>query len=778
MRYISKLCVLFFILVYNIEGNSQIDQRLGEWQSFLPYNDGKSVTQSEDKIYYATGISVFSINKNDVDDWMFRSKVDGLSDSGAKTVRYDNFNKQLIIVYENSNIDIVNDNEIINLSNIKDNLNLIGSRAINDIHIFDKQTLFIGTAFGIVELDTEKLEFGSTIITNIVINDITSIGSKLYAATDDGVYYIDKGTTSNIADFSDWKLLAEQDGLPQVYSSNNIETFNGALYINVENQLYYRANDEDIFVHIELIDFTNYNINFIAPANERLIVGIQKQGGSTGLALFFDQNNNFIVGGSSCTRLTRYAVEDQQGRIWYADGFDGIRYTDNDTNGCHEVFANSPSTETASDLNVKKGVLYVATGGVKENFTPQNKGTGFYIFEDGIWNIYSKKTLPILSQKDLSNIYQIEPHPDDDRVFAASYKEGILEYNPVDGTAIHHGEDNSDLQGTVGDSQRERVSGLAFDDNNTLWINNYGSPAPLVALTSEGEWYSFDPVGGNTLIKVIVDQNGYKWSVLAGGSGGVIVFDDNGTLDDKSDDRSRLINNSNSEIATGKINTIAEDLDGEIWVGTSQGPVIFDSGSSIFDSDNIGSRRKVLQDNIPAFLLETQDIRAIEIDGANRKWFGTRNGIFVQSPDGETLILQFNEDNSPLFSNVIDAFEFDKDNGIMYISTLKGLQSYRTQTLGSKSIHDRTVFAFPNPVRPDYSGPIAIKGLARDANVKITDINGKLVFETKALGGQAIWYGKDYNGRKAVAGVYFVFSTAAAAFDTPDSFITKIMIVD
>ena len=216
---------------------------------------------------------------------------------------------------------------------------------------------------------------------------------------------------------------------------------------------------------------------------------------------------------------------------------------------------------------------------------------------------------------------KLEPHPDDDRVFVASYYEGLLEYNPEDGTAIIYNRDNSPITNTIGDSQRERISGLAFDDNGTLWINNFGAVTPLLALTKEGNWHAFNPDGDNQLAKVVVDQNGYTWSVLGTAGGGVVVHSDGGTIADPNDDQTRFINSSNSEIVTGTINTIAVDLDGEVWVGTNQGPVIFDSGPSIFTNENRGSRRQVTQDSIPAILLETEDIRAIAFDGANRKWF-------------------------------------------------------------------------------------------------------------------------------------------------------------
>ena len=113
----------------------------------------------------------------------------------------------------------------------------------------------------------------------------------------------------------------------------------------------------------------------------------------------------------------------------------------------------------------------------------------------------------------------------------------------------------------------------------------------------------------------------------------------------------------------------------------------------------------------------------------------------------------------------------------MYISSNKGLQSIRTETTEGGTRHQNTVYAFPNPVAPDYSGPIAIKGLAKDAIVKITNLNGKLVFETQAFGGQAIWDGKSLEGKKVETGVYLVFSTGTASFNQPDSYVTKILFI-
>lgn len=772
MRYI--FCISILAISY-LQSFGQIDQQIGEWRSFLPFNEGRWVTQSDDKVYYSTEQALFSINKADVTDVMFMSKVEGLTDVGIRRIQYDNFNDQLIVVYDNSNIDIIADGEVYNLPDIKDNQILTGDRSINDIHIPNAESVFFATAFGIVELNLQKFEFTSTIFTNVVVNDLTSKDNVLFAATDNGIHYVDIIKNPNIIDFSGWDFYDTEDGIFENYEAYHVEVFNGKLFANIENELWFRQSNGQ-FKTLPLTGFEDFDIRFLAPGKGRLLVGALRN--NFGRTIFVEEDDSFYSGLTGCNSRITYAIEDEQGRMWYSDEYAEIRWSDSASGGCHKDLLNSPRNETASDIEVKDGKLFVASGGVKENYTPLSNRDGFYIYEDGIWTAYDNKNIEQLEDKDFLNNFQIEPHPEDDRVYVASYYEGLLEYNPEDGTATVFNTHNSPISATIGDSQRERISGLAFDNNGTLWLNNYGAVTPLIAYTKEGNWHAFNPAGDNQLAKVVVDQNGYTWSVLGTAAGGVVVHSNNGTIADPSDDESRFINSANSEIVTGTINTVAVDLDGEVWVGTNQGPVVFDSGPSIFTNDNRGSRRQVTQDSIPAILLETEDVLAIGFDGANRKWFGTRNGIFVQSPDAKTLEMQFNVDNSPLFDNTINAFEYDDATGIMYIATNKGMQSYRTKTLGGTNRHARQVYAYPNPVRPEYEGDIAIKGLARDANVKITDLNGKLVYETTALGGQAIWNGRDYNGRRAATGVYYVFSTGTASFDTPDNFVTKIMIVN
>src|SRR5690606_33054955 len=138
----------------------------------------------------------------------------------------------------------------------------------------------------------------------------------------------------------------------------------------------------------------------------------------------------------------------------------------------------------------------------------------------------------------------------------------------------------------------------------------------------------------------------------------------------------------------------------------------------------------------------------------NRKWVGTANGVWLISEDGEKVIYRFSEDNSPLPSNQIRRINIDPVTGDVYISTSKGLVSFRsTATEGKEAIED-PLLVYPNPVPPGFSGMIAVRGLTENADVRITDISGQLVYRTKAFGGQAVWNGRDYTGHKVQSGVY------------------------
>jgi len=457
--------------------------------------------------------------------------------------------------------------------------------------------------------------------------------------------------------------------------------------------------------------------------------------------------------------------------------WDGIFYRDSFNGACKTLEVNGPFTSEASDLAINQDVLYVASGGVRDNFGDDASRAGFYILEDNTWTNINERFNSYMRDNEIIQIYKVAVRPDGKKVYLASFWAGLLEYDVETEEMILYDDTNSILDDLIGDS-RVRISGLAFDNDNNLWISNFGAPEPLVVMTEEGVWYDFEIQNSdNKLTDIAIDDSGIVWVTVGGTQGGIVVLDTGENLADPSDDEQKFINKNNSVIESNSVNTVRKDIDGAIWVGTGEGVVVFECGGSVLDESCVGNLRKVTVDNILANLLATEEVLSIAVDGANRKWFGTRRGLFVMAADGEEQIDKFDVDNSPLFDNTVRSLEFNGESGEMFIASDKGLQSIRTETTAATNRHAPEVIAFPNPVRPDYQGPIAIKGLARDAEVRITDIDGRLVHKSRALGGQAIWDGQNLEGNQVAGGVYLVFSSSTESFADISTHVAKILVV-
>lgn len=768
MRYFLLFYICFSVHILN----GQFTTPIGGWTAHLPYQSARWVTQSDDKIIYSTEWSLLTIDKGDLSRQTI-SKVDGLSDIGIFRTQYDLFNDQLIIAYNSSNLDVVRGDEVINLPNIKTNQNIQGDRAIYDIHIVDAESALLATGFGIVELRLESLDFGFT-ARSLRMNAVTSTDGIYFAASDDGLYRYDSNTGTFAGDFNNWELLTTENGLPNIYEASDVINFNNELYAVIDGDLMYQDNSgqfESIFS-----PEPNEEIQYISADGEHLLMGLRGDRNMSSVILL-DQNRNPQLLNDGCINLTLYGIEDQSGRLWYADEWDLIRFNESAEGGCQQFTADSPFSEEVSDIVIQGGKAYIASGGIKDNFTYSFSRKGVYVFDENDWNNINQNEYSIFRKDDILNFFRIAPHPDDNKLYLGTYWSGLVEFDQTTEDIVVYDQTNSSLQGAEGDEERERISGLTFDQDDNLWVANYAAPEPVSVLTPEGSWHSFDVGSTKNLANVIIDQSNNKWFPVFGISGGVLVLDHGDRIEDPTDDRYRFITPANSELTTNIVNDIAVDLEGSVWIATGEGPVIFDCGNDPFADDCTGRRIKVLQDSIAAFLLADVDIKTIEVDGANRKWFGSNTGIFVQSPSGDEEQLRFTEANSPLFDNTVIDLAYDGNSGDMWIGTNKGLQVYRTSTTSARRTHSSNVYSYPNPVPPEYKGPIAIRGLANEVDVKITDVNGKLVFETESLGGQAIWDGKDFLGQEVSTGVYLVFSSTTNLFSDPDSFVTKIMVV-
>jgi sugar lactone lactonase YvrE len=463
-----------------------------------------------------------------------------------------------------------------------------------------------------------------------------------------------------------------------------------------------------------------------------------------------------------------------------ADANDDFRFYDDNIGKCDRFRFNSPHTQQATEIEVANGKVYVATIGSDVNLNAIYNRAGLYILDnENQWTRFSGESNPELIASDCDkDLWRVAPHPFEDKFYLGSFVGGLVEVTNSGAETKCYTQYNSILQNAgASGTTRTAIGGMAFDTEGNMWICNYDAAAPIAVLKADGSLRNFSAAPVSNLLQVAVDRNGYKWFVV-GFNGGVMVYDSGSDLDSPGDDRYRVFTTANSVLPSNTVYCVEVDLDGDVWVGTQQGTVSFECGNNVFDTNCKGSRRIVNVDGFNGYLLENEEIRTIAVDGANRKWFGTATGIFVQSASGEVQEAHFTSTNSPLFDNSITDIAINPITGEVWIGTSKGLISYRAEATVGAKINTLKPYAYPNPVRPDYDGPIAVYGLANDANVKITDVAGNLVYEGKAYGGQAVWDGRDYLGRRAASGVYLIFATSSELFENPDAVIAKVVILN
>jgi ligand-binding sensor domain-containing protein len=406
-------------------------------------------------------------------------------------------------------------------------------------------------------------------------------------------------------------------------------------------------------------------------------------------------------------------------------------------------------------------VAGIRDGSWNYSFNPN----GFNRFENGWWTNYNEFTHPILET--ITDFVDIAIDADADKVYLASYRRGLAELHEE--SIFIWDETNSGLQTAQGDPNSVRVGGIALDTAGNLWIANTYAIEPVVVKTVTGEWYSYPLTGSSVTIgPLVIDGAGHKWFITR--NSGLIVYDDNGTIETAADDDFMQLTTGpgSGNLPAGEVYSLAVDRNGQLWVGTNEGIAVFYCPEQVFDNPTCADAQQIIveEDGIPGYLLETESITALAVDGANRKWVGTNNGVWLLSDDGLEEVLYFNSDNSPLFSNQVRTIAIDHQSGDVFIGTNLGVQVYGGDATKGSEVQTDSVMVFPNPVMPGYEGTIAINGLVEDAEVHITDVSGALVYRTIANGGTAVWNGKTLEGNRPQSGVYLVLSSNSRGTQT------------
>lgn len=716
----KKLLLLFLPLLINAQ-----NVPIGYWKDYQSYNSASYIAEAENKIYCVTNGGLFYINKDD--NTINRlSKVSGLSDIGIKNVAYNKELNVTVITYENCNIDLIKNSQIINISDIK-RKEITGLKLINNITI-KNEIAYLSCTFGLVLVDLVKEEIKDTYKIGLngnfaEINGCAYNSDRIYVTTSDGVFYADINSQS-LFDYNSWMLDTIWEGV----------------YFNI-----YTLENNEFWCGSKKSSYTNGTlINII---NDTLFIS--------------DSTNNYQTQKLYHSNILNpsYAVKDNNGMIWIADLQNGLlKFVNNDYE--EKFIPEGPVRNDTYSLEFSGNKLYQCHGG------HSNFGSNSLIY-DGVSIKDKNDDWVNYDYYELGNARDIlEVAIRDGREYYASWYDGITEIW-LNGDSIKtHGYSNTDgaLDTTYYSNNRIRISDLKFDNDGNLWGLSSEVNHPLIVKTKNNEWKSFsmnqDKVG-LFFDDLIIDKSNQKWGILGRGKG-LFVYNNNNTIFNDSDDEYITLKNiaGQGNLPSMRVYSIAEDLEGEIWVGTDNGIGIFYNPSEIFTGNNFDAQQVLIQEGeYGQYLLSEEKIKCIAIDGANRKWIGTeKSGVFLISENGMKEIQHFTTNNSPIFSNNIYDITINHKNGEVFIGTEKGLISYRSDATIGATVQSQTK-VFPNPVRDSYNGPISIRGLVTDANIKITDIDGNLVFESFANGGQAIWSGKNKKGERTSSGIYLVFST-------------------
>lgn len=747
---------IIFALILILTWNVTAQVGTGQWRLHVPSNKAIDVVAENNVVYTAfeAGLMEYDIASSETSLW---TDVNGLSDVSLTCLGYDKIHNALYIGYENGNIDVLQNNRITNVPAIR-LAQVSGVKRINKIVSFDKY-LYFATSFSVVKFDPVKMEVRDTYYPtngNQPIIDVSFQNDTIFALTNSKLF---KGYINNVslADSSQWSI----DSRVPVLTSNGYSDLE-----SVDNQLYIS------YVYPEYGKDTVYCIKngrmerVTDPTMNLEVYSLQNIDGKLGvnidLAVYTYNSDYSMASNMSMNDVSVNESYYNNGIIWIANKRGGLAKYQN--GGSTKIEIQGPPKDQFYSVDCNKGKLVVAGGGINGHAMTFNSA-GIYSFSDEKWSLMDRYNSTLWKDKNIWDFITVAIDPTNvDRIAMGTFSQVPLSISedgqhPTEIFTI----DNSPIQSSMWNVE-SIVSELTYDNKGNLWIANSYCSDPLKVYTKDKKWQTISL--GNNLVeksinKIEIDYDGNKW--LAVPSVGLVAFNDNNTIEILTDDKVKILNSGENTgaLPSNEVTSIAVDLDNQIWIGTESGFAILYSPSSVFEAtpgSYNAQRIKLKFEGENEYLLGKTYISDIEVDGGNRKWFGTANaGIFLLSSDGTEIIQNFTTDNSPLISNVILDMAFDHSTGELFIVTDKGLISYRSDASAGQADYSN-VQVFPNPARLDETEWITIQGIKYDSDINVTDVAGNLVFKTTSNGGTATWNGKTVQGEKVKPGVYLFWT--------------------
>ena len=683
---------------------------LGQWREHYNNKSVQYVVKGND-LYGATTNQVFSIDaKNNI---QFLGKSNGLHEIEIAAIAWDPIQSQLIIAYKNSNIDIVKGDEIFSIADIYLS-KVYANKKINSIQILGPWAL-VSTHFGMVVVDLIKYEIKDTWFANnnrqaTITYQTISTADSLYALTEEGLF--STALKNYYINSNQWKKINGYTGIKKLSTYNNI------VYAIGSKNIYQLPKTDPIY------QSSNDSIRNAYAHKEGLY--IIKSDGTNGSLLNLNTNNTItnILDKTYLSIPVDLTID--QNNIWIADSLNGLILKNTETKN---ILLGGPSEKIKGTGFVNSNYLLAPFGA--------NKG-GFSSYSGAGWKNYTQLNgvnLPVLTAASIDPI-------DNSWWFASA------------ASFLHYNITSNSIETISPSTVNGNFTQIQFSKEGIFWALQDGQG---LIQKQDNKWTSIPFPQNflkNGLKNMVVNHQGQAW-MPGPANQGLYVYQSNkyfGTASWKQLNTAK----SSGNLPSSNVLSVALDNAGAVWVGTDNGIGIFNCGDISKDVCDAYLPTIKNSNGFLGLLLQRESVNCIAVDGANRKWVGTQNGAWLLSADGSSIIEHFTKNNSPLPNDTILQILIEPQYGNVFFNTASEMVSYRGFATDGTT-NQNEIKIFPNPVAPNYNGPIAFRGLVENALVKITDMSGSLVFETRALGGQAIWNGKSLAGSKVATGIYLVF---------------------
>jgi ligand-binding sensor domain-containing protein len=764
-----SLCISFL---------AQAQIPMGSWKFHVASAKAIDIVTDGERVFTALENGLYIYNPY-TEEGVLKTALNGLSDIEISCLYHDPIDDAIYIGYTNGNIDKWLSGNITNLPAIK-LAQISNSKRINKFERFGN-FIYVANDFSIVLIDVAKEEIKDTYYPTNSLEAIVDV-----AITQDSIFALTptqmlKGLRSNPAlpDYSQWdRDLRFPFQTENQYSE--LQTFSNQFWVLRTNDAYGQDSvfrlDNNLLINVINEPFS-YQISSIQ------VIGTQMAISTDGGILFYSPNGvqiNAYTSGLIDRWINPSRICKLGNSFWSADQEWGLLEHINAFT-CKRFSIEGLANPYVYTMDWQEGVLAVGSGRLEAEIAPAFTRNGIHILEENEWRFHNTSSVSAWDFNTLWDFITVAVNPKNPKELAA----GTYSFAPLtlfnEADTLVFDATNSPLQPVSIGNGWSLVSGLKFDQKGNLWTINGYTDRPIKVRQANGTWSSYylGPGASNKMTtKIEIDFQDNIW--MGTYANGLIGLQHQGTLDDPSDDKIIQLTTGDllGALPSNKITALAADFDGELWIGTDAGFAVlynangsFSAGAGNYDAQRIlipfeGNYELVLGD---------ASITDIEIDGGNRKWIALSNaGLVLLSPDGTQIIAQYNEDNSPLISNTIFDIELNHTTGELYIVTDKGLVSFRIDATYEDPTYE-SLQVFPNPVRPEYFGPITIQGIRYNSDVKITDAAGNLIYKTQSNGGTATWDGQNLNGEKVPTGVYFFWT--ANNYQGGERKVAKVLVI-